>query len=120
VEQSQDTRTRTNSAWPPSDSVVTLRGFQSFIRAAFGSKDQARGDAATFLWLTEEFGELAAALRSGTQDELALEMADVLAWLASLANIRSVDLEAAVLAKYGQGCPACRSIPCGCHASVKP
>ena len=60
------------------------------------------GTAATFLWLTEEFGELATALRSGTHDELAAEMADVLAWLATLANIRGVDLEEAVLRKYGR------------------
>ena len=120
MEQSWGPKTRPDPDWPPNDSVVTLRGFQSFIQAAFGSKDQARGDAATFLWLTEEFGELASALRSGTREELALEMADVLAWLATLANIRDIDLEAAVLAKYGRGCPACHSTPCACHASVKP
>ena len=73
----------------------------------YGEKDAARGDAATFLWLTEEFGELATALRSGTHDELAAEMADVLAWLATLANIRGVDLEEAVLRKYGRACPGC-------------
>ena len=67
----------------------------------YGEKDKARGDAATFLWLTEEFGELATALRSGSDEELAAEMADVLAWLATLANIRGIDLEAAVVRKYG-------------------
>ena len=71
----------------------------------YGQKDAARGDAATFLWLTEEFGELATALRSGTRDELAAEMADVLAWLATLANIRGIELEEAVLRKYGRGLP---------------
>ena len=47
--------------------------------------------------------------RSGRvhQDELAAEMADVLAWLATLANIRGIDLEEAVLGKYGRGCPGC-------------
>lgn len=86
----------------------------------YGEKDAARGDAATFLWLTEEFGELATALRSGTQDELAAEMADVLAWLATLANIRGVDLEAAVLSKYGGACPGCQAIPCVCDPAEKP
>ena len=71
------------------------------------------GDAATFLWLTEEFGELATALRSGTHDELAAEMADVLAWLATLANIRGVDLEEAVMRKYGA---ACVRAAVACHA----
>src|SRR5215212_4439403 len=99
---------------------VTLGGLQRWIRRMYGAKDEARGDAATFLWLTEEFGELATALRSGTPEELALEMADVLAWLATLANIRGVDLEAAVRRKYGAACPGCGALPCVCDPSEKP
>lgn len=101
-------------------SGLTLRGLQSRIASLYGPKDAARGDLATFLWLTEEFGELATALRSGTDDELALEMADVLAWLATLANIRGIDLEAAVDRKYGQGCPGCGRVPCACDPAEKP
>jgi NTP pyrophosphatase (non-canonical NTP hydrolase) len=78
---------------------LTLRALQRMILQMYGAKDEARGDAATFLWLTEEFGELATAVRAGTHDELAAEMADVLAWLATLANIRGIDLEKAVLRK---------------------
>ena len=99
---------------------MTLGALQRQIRALYGAKDEARGDAATFLWLAEEFGELATALRSGTAEELALEMADVLAWLVTLANIRGVDLEAAVLRKYGAACPGCGSTPCRCDPSEKP
>lgn len=100
--------------------ALTLGDLQRRIRLLYGAKDEARGDAATFLWLTEEFGELATALRSGTPEELALEMADVLAWLATLANVRGVDLEAAVLAKYGAGCPGCAATPCTCDPAEKP
>src|SRR5947209_19274057 len=99
---------------------LTLGALQRQIRGLYGAKDEARGDAATFLWLTEEFGELATALRSGTSEELALEMADVLAWLATLANIRGIDLEAAVRKKYGSACPGCRALPCVCDPSEKP
>jgi NTP pyrophosphatase (non-canonical NTP hydrolase) len=99
---------------------VTLSGLQRIIRETYGAKDAARGDAATFVWLTEEFGELATALRSGTQEELAAEMADVLAWLATLANIRGVDLGSAVNAKYGLGCPDCSAVPCQCDPAEKP
>ncbi|MBV8382059.1 MAG: nucleotide pyrophosphohydrolase, partial [Planctomycetaceae bacterium] len=88
---------------------LTLGALQQMIRQMYGAKDEARGDAATFLWLTEEFGELATALRSGTSEELALEMADVLAWLATLANIRGIDLESAVWKKYGGACPGCQA-----------
>ena len=90
------------------------------ILQMYGEKDAARGDSATFLWLTEEFGELASALRSGTQEQLAAEMADVLAWLATLANIRGVELEEAVLRKYGHACPGCKAVPCICDPSEKP
>jgi NTP pyrophosphatase (non-canonical NTP hydrolase) len=99
---------------------LTLAALQRIILQMYGEKDAARGDAATFLWLTEEFGELATALRSGTRDELAAEMADVLAWLATLANIRGIDLEEAVLRKYGQSCPGCHAVPCTCDPSEKP
>src|SRR4051794_26631774 len=99
---------------------LTLGAFQRMIGQLYGQKDAARGDAATFLWLAEEVGELATSLRSGTDDELALEMADVLAWLVTLANVRGVDLEAAVLRKYGRACPGCGASPCACDASVKP
>jgi NTP pyrophosphatase (non-canonical NTP hydrolase) len=99
---------------------ITLGSLQKRMKALFGQKDAARGDAVTFLWLTEEFGELATALRSGTHDELALEMADVLAWLATLANVRGIDLDLAVRAKYGEGCPGCGATPCVCDPSVKP
>jgi NTP pyrophosphatase (non-canonical NTP hydrolase) len=99
---------------------LTLAYLQRRIFELYGEKDAARGDMATFVWLAEEFGELATALRSGTPEELALEMADVLAWLATLANIRGVDLEAAVWKKYGLGCPGCGVAPCVCDPSEKP
>ena len=39
------------------------------------------------MWLMEEVGELAAALREGTREEQAAEFADVLAWLTTIANV---------------------------------
>ena len=105
---------------PSTGAGVTLGDLQRQIRDLYGAKDEARGDAATFLWLAEEFGELATALRSGTHEELALEMADVLAWLATLANLRGVDLEDAVRRKYMGGCPGCHAVPCTCDPAEKP
>ena len=104
---------------PPAGGL-TIGALQGLIRALYGAKDTARGDAATFLWLAEEFGELATALRSGTDEELALEMADVLAWLVTLANVRGIDLEAAVVRKYGAVCPGCGGSPCVCDPAEKP
>src|ERR1700760_3267939 len=108
------------NAHNPEPRGLTLGALQAIILQMYGEKDAARGDSATFLWLAEEFGELATALRSGTPEELALEMADVLAWLATLANIRGVDLDAAVRAKYGDGCPGCSAVPCVCDPTEKP
>lgn len=104
----------------PTSDGLTLSEFQRMILQMYGQKDAARGDAATFLWLTEEFGELATALRSGSNEELALEMADVLAWLVTLANVRGIDLEAAVRRKYGASCPGCGNQPCRCDPALKP
>jgi len=86
----------------------------------YSSKDEARGVDGTFMWLMEEVGELAAALREGTPQELAYEFADVLAWLATIANVTGVDLQQAVLEKYGQGCPGCHQLVCQCDLSEKP
>jgi NTP pyrophosphatase (non-canonical NTP hydrolase) len=99
---------------------LTLRELQSLIATMYSDKDQARGVEGTFMWLMEEVGELAAALREGSPEELAAEFADVLAWLATIANVAKVDLEAAVRAKYGDGCPGCGQRVCRCDISEKP
>ena len=100
--------------------ALTLVELQRLIRDMYGAKDSRRGVEGTFMWFMEEVGELSAALRGGDRDNLALEFADVLAWLATLANIVGVDLEAAIRAKYGTGCPGCARTPCVCAKTEKP
>jgi NTP pyrophosphatase (non-canonical NTP hydrolase) len=99
---------------------LTLPELQCVIRELYGAKDQRRGVEGTFMWFMEEVGELAAALRAGKHAEQAAEFADVLAWLATLANGVGVDLDAAVQAKYGGGCPGCGKVPCVCAQAEKP
>jgi NTP pyrophosphatase (non-canonical NTP hydrolase) len=100
---------------------MTLAELQERIRVLFGDKDAKRGVEGTFMWFMEEVGELAASLRGeGTRENLTLEFADVLAWLATLANIAGVDLNEAVQQKYGRGCPKCAQTPCKCGAITKP
>lgn len=100
---------------------LTLRELQGLIRTMYGAKDEARGVSGTFMWLMEEVGELAAALRDGSpQEDLAAEFADVLAWLATIANVAGVDLEDALRKKYGSGCPGCGQFQCVCSPSEKP
>jgi NTP pyrophosphatase (non-canonical NTP hydrolase) len=80
----------------------------------------ARGVEGTFMWLMEELGELAAALREGTHEERAAEFADVLAWLTTIANVVEVDLTEAIVQKYGSGCPGCGRFVCVCPDAGKP
>ncbi len=100
--------------------ALSLADFQRMIQETFGGKDRRRGVEGTFMWFMEEVGELATALRSGTPAERAAEFADVLAWLATLANTVGVDLENAVRSKYGAGCPGCGQTPCACDQTEKP
>ncbi len=87
---------------------------QKLIREIYGERDRKRGVVKTALHLGEELGELFHALRTNNVDNLREELADVLAWLLSLSDLISVDLEDAFINRYGEGCPKCRSIPCKC------
>jgi NTP pyrophosphatase (non-canonical NTP hydrolase) len=100
--------------------ALTLAQLQQVVRETYDAKDRRRGMEGTFMWFIEEIGELATALRGGTAREREEEFADVLAWLATLANNVGVDLEGAVQRKYGAGCPGCGRIPCACDQAEKP
>jgi NTP pyrophosphatase (non-canonical NTP hydrolase) len=102
------------------ETPLSLAGLQELIGRMYSPKDEARGIDGTFMWLMEEVGELAAALREGTQAERASEFADVLAWLATIANVAGVDLGRAVHEKYGRGCPGCGQMVCRCDLAEKP
>ena len=99
---------------------VGLSEFQQLMRDMYLEKDVARGVDGTFMWLTEEIGELAAALRSGTRQQQESEFADVLAWLTTIANIVDIDLSEAIAKKYGAGCPGCGERVCICDDAEKP
>jgi NTP pyrophosphatase (non-canonical NTP hydrolase) len=98
---------------PPSDGL-DLAAFQTRIAATFGAKDAARGLPGTFMYFTEEVGELAEALREPQRHDLPGEFADCLAWLTSLAHLAGVDLAAAAAAKYPAVCRRCGASPCVC------
>jgi len=105
---------------PFQDSPITIADFQQLVRKMYLEKDIARGVDGTFMWLMEEVGELASALREGTDEDRLEEFADVFAWLTTIANIVGVDLDEAVRRKYGSGCPGCRQWICLCDDTEKP
>ena len=99
---------------------ITLAEFQNLIRKMYYEKDIARGIDGTFMWLMEEVGELASALRVGDRAATSAEFDDVLAWLATIANVAGIDLEQADLDKYAAGCPGCGEMVCACDDATKP
>lgn len=92
-----------------------IQEFQNMMRKIYFHRDSARGAARTYSWLVEEVGELGEAMKQDEKKALEDEFADVLAWLASLANVVNIDLEGATLRKYDWKCPKCLRIPCSCQ-----
>jgi NTP pyrophosphatase (non-canonical NTP hydrolase) len=92
---------------------MELAHLQDVIERTYGERDRERGVPSTVAWLAEELGELAQAVRKGSRADQVHEFADVLAWVASLANQMEVDLAAAV-ERYANGCPRCHASPCTC------
>ena len=71
---------------------MDLAHLQDVIERTYGERDRERGVPSTVAWLAEEVGELAQAVRKGDHAQRVHEFADVLAWVASLANQVDVDL----------------------------
>jgi len=85
------------------------------MRNLYFKRDSERGVKGTYKWLVDEVAELGEELKKGTDMEAAeKEFADVIAWLASLANIMGIDLERAAVNKYNYKCPKCKQSPCKC------
>ena len=94
--------------------------FQDMMRQIYFHHDSERGANGTYLWLVEEVEELGEAIKGKDKKALENEFADVLAWLASLANVVGVNLEEAALTKYNHKCPKCKQAPCKCTRSLQP
>lgn len=92
---------------------MTVAGFQELIKRIYFKRDSERGLAGTYMWFTEEVGELSRALLLNDISKAREEFADVAAWLVSLATIAGVDMQEAIK-KYKDGCPKCAQTPCQC------
>ena len=78
---------------------MEIRVAQEEMRRLYYERDKRRGLYATFTWFVEEVGELAEALLG--KGDVEEEIADVFAWLLSIANLVGVDVESAFRKKYG-------------------
>lgn len=94
-----------------------IHKFQDMMRRIYFHRDSKRGIKGTFDWLVEEIEELGDALKGTDKKALEDEFADVIAWLASLANVADIDLDKAATSKYNTKCPKCQKTRCNCPYS---
>jgi NTP pyrophosphatase (non-canonical NTP hydrolase) len=95
-------------------SKTHIHEFQEMMKRLYFQRDSERGVKGTYEWLADELEELREALEGSEKEATEKEFADVIAWLASLANITGIDLESAAIKKYNGKCPKCRHAPCQC------
>ena len=96
---------------------MEIQEFQEMMKRLYFFRDKKRGLKETYEWLTDEVKELGEALQQEDLEVASKEFADVMAWLASLANLVGVNLEKASLSKYSNKCPKCQKSPCQCASS---
>jgi NTP pyrophosphatase (non-canonical NTP hydrolase) len=94
--------------------TVHIHEFQDLMKRLYFHRDSERGVKGTYEWLVDEVAELNEALEEKDMEAAEKEFADVIAWLASLANITGIDLEKAAINKYNGKCPKCQKAPCQC------
>ena len=95
---------------------MKVSDFQLLMNELYYHRDMERGVYKTFIWLVEEIGELADNLNKKdlNRSKISDELADIIAWTSSLANILNIDLEKALIDKYPNKCLSCDSNPCKC------
>ena len=93
---------------------MQISEFQEMMKHLYFERDFNRVVDGTFTWLVDEVAELGEELKGTFKKATEKEFADVIAWLASLANVVGIDLERAALDKYNNKCPKCQGAPCKC------
>jgi len=94
---------------------MEIKKAQEMIRDLYFERDEKRGLEKNFIWFIEEVGEFAEGLKNNDMNCIEEEIADVFAWLLSLANVLNINLEKAFLKKYNNRCPYCGKNPCECR-----
>lgn len=84
------------------------------MKSLYLERDVKRGIEKTFLKLVEELGELSESIYLNDRNKIEEELADVIAWTVSIANIYGINLTEAVFSKYNNVCPKCKNNPCTC------
>ena len=97
---------------------MNISKFQKLMEELYLQNDSQRGIYRTSLWLLEEIGELMREIKKPLnkmdKSSIGEEMADIYAWIASIANLLNIDLEDAIRKKYPNKCIKCNNNPCTC------
>ena len=96
---------------------MRISDFQKLMKEIYFHRDSERGINRTFIWLVEEIGELANLIKYENieKKQISEEIADIIAWTNSLANLLDINIEKALLEKYPKKCIKCNSSPCQCY-----
>lgn len=101
----------------------SLKQWQNHLNVLYGERNKKKGIENILNRLFKETTELSSLQMmipntDATLDEIekqfALELADGLAWILAIANFFGIDLEKAVLNRYGKVCWKCHRKPCIC------
>ncbi len=88
---------------------------QDLMRRIYLERDKKRGVSIAILRTFEELAELSEAVTRGEPEAIEEEVADVFAWLCSIANLMDVDIGDSLTRKYQNACSKCGMIPCTCE-----
>jgi NTP pyrophosphatase (non-canonical NTP hydrolase) len=95
--------------------LLKIEEAQEMMRRIYLERDRARGISGTLKRTFDELYELRNAIgNSETTKSIANEVADVFAWLCSLANLLEIDVSDAFYKKYSNVCSKCKKSPCDC------
>ncbi len=94
---------------------MKIEDAQEMMRKIYFERDKVRGVRGTLERTSEELNELSEAILKGKSlSSLEEEVADVFAWLCSLANLLDIDVSEAFYQKYTDACSKCKQNPCIC------
>jgi NTP pyrophosphatase (non-canonical NTP hydrolase) len=96
---------------------VDIEEAQEMMRRIYLERDKARGVKGTLNRTFDELEELKKAIQNrDSESAIEDEVADVFAWLCSLANLLKIDVSEVFYKKYHDVCSKCKKSPCQCPA----
>ena len=94
---------------------MKIEDAQDLIRRIYLERDKERGMERTLLRTFQELAELSDAIsKDQPMRDIEGEVADVFAWVISIANLLDIDLGEILLQKYNNSCSRCGKVPCEC------